>query len=131
MKALVIHEIKQFPRWEEISAPEPKTDEVVVSIKAAALNRRDYWITQGMYPGMMPQGQFGMPHMGMAGMGMPGQQPQQQQQQAPQQQQQPGGGGGDAAAAGGGGMDQMSQQMTMGQQGQVQQAQGGPAGGQW
>ena len=26
--------------------------EVVVKLKAAALNRRDYWITQGMYPGI-------------------------------------------------------------------------------
>lgn len=26
--------------------------EVVVRLKAAALNRRDYWITQGMYPGI-------------------------------------------------------------------------------
>ena len=26
--------------------------EVLVAIKAAALNRRDFWITQGMYPGV-------------------------------------------------------------------------------
>jgi zinc-binding alcohol dehydrogenase/oxidoreductase len=32
----------------------PATDEAVVQLKAAALNRRDDWITQGMYPGIEP-----------------------------------------------------------------------------
>ncbi len=30
----------------------PGSGEVVVALRAAALNRRDYWITQGMYPGI-------------------------------------------------------------------------------
>ena len=33
---------------------QPEPDEVLVQIRAAALNRRDYWITQGMYPGIEP-----------------------------------------------------------------------------
>ena len=62
----------------------------------------------GMYPGMMPQAQYGMPPMGMMS-GMP-----------PASQEGGGSGGG------GSGMDQMSQQMQMGQPGQ-----GGPPSGQW
>ena len=67
MKALVIHEVKQYPHWEEISAPEPKGNEVIVSIKAAALNRRDYWITQGMYPGIVYPGVLGSDGAGLVG----------------------------------------------------------------
>ncbi|MDP7016340.1 MAG: medium chain dehydrogenase/reductase family protein, partial [Pirellulaceae bacterium] len=29
----------------------PEHGEVVIDVRAAALNRRDYWITQGLYPG--------------------------------------------------------------------------------
>ncbi len=32
--------------------PTPQADEVLIELHAAALNRRDYWITQGMYPGI-------------------------------------------------------------------------------
>ena len=35
--------------WEDISSPEPAENEVVVSIKAAALNFPDYLIVQGLY----------------------------------------------------------------------------------
>ena len=31
---------------------DPGQGEVTVALKAAALNRRDYWITQGLYPGI-------------------------------------------------------------------------------
>ena len=34
--------------WEDISSPEPAENEVVVSIKAAALNFPDYLIVQGL-----------------------------------------------------------------------------------
>lgn len=36
----------------EVEKPVPQTDEVLVQIKAAALNRRDYWITAGKYAGI-------------------------------------------------------------------------------
>jgi NADPH:quinone reductase-like Zn-dependent oxidoreductase len=32
----------------------PNAGEVIVKLKAAALNRRDYWITVGLYPGINP-----------------------------------------------------------------------------
>jgi NADPH2:quinone reductase len=35
--------------WEDINSPEPAENEVVVSIKAAALNFPDYLIVQGLY----------------------------------------------------------------------------------
>ena len=35
--------------WEDIETPEPGENEVVVSIKAAALNFPDYLIVQGLY----------------------------------------------------------------------------------
>jgi NADPH:quinone reductase-like Zn-dependent oxidoreductase len=52
MRALILHELKQPLREEERADLEPASNQVVVQLKAAALNRRDYWITQGMYPGI-------------------------------------------------------------------------------
>ena len=37
---------------EERPELQPAAGEAVVQIRAAALNRRDWWITQGMYPGI-------------------------------------------------------------------------------
>ena len=54
MKALTLNEIKAPLRIEDRASLTPGSDEVVVRLKAAALNRRDYWITQGMYPGIEP-----------------------------------------------------------------------------
>ncbi len=54
MKAVVLHE-KGGPEKlniEEIPTPEPDANEVRVKLKTSALNRRDYWITLGMYPGL-------------------------------------------------------------------------------
>ncbi len=67
MKALVIREVKQFPNWEEITSPAPKPDEVIVNIKAGALNRRDYFITQGLYPGIVYPGVLGSDGAGLVG----------------------------------------------------------------
>lgn len=41
-----------------VPVPEPKSDEALVQIFAAALNRRDYFITQNLYPliEVLPQG---------------------------------------------------------------------------
>ena len=37
---------------EEIPNPKPAAGEILVNIKRAALNRRDVFITQGLYPGI-------------------------------------------------------------------------------
>ena len=50
MKALVLAELKQPLQLQERPDPQPGPGELVVSLEAAALNRRDYWITQGLYP---------------------------------------------------------------------------------
>lgn len=52
MKALVLQETHQPLALEERPRLEPGHGEAVVTLKAAALNRRDYWITQGLYPGI-------------------------------------------------------------------------------
>ena len=54
MKALVLNATQQPLEVEERQALKAAPGEVVVQVKAAALNRRDYWITQGMYPGIEP-----------------------------------------------------------------------------
>ncbi|MHC4326317.1 MAG: alcohol dehydrogenase catalytic domain-containing protein, partial [Planctomycetota bacterium] len=52
MKALVLNEVKQPLVLQELPSPKTGKDQVIVKLKAAALNRRDYWITQGLYPGI-------------------------------------------------------------------------------
>ena len=52
MKALVLNEVKQPLILQERPSPKAGKDQVIVKLKAAALNRRDYWITQGLYPGI-------------------------------------------------------------------------------
>lgn len=54
MKALVFKEIKKPLELIERPGLAPQSGQVVVALKAAALNRRDYWITQGLYPGVNP-----------------------------------------------------------------------------
>jgi NADPH:quinone reductase-like Zn-dependent oxidoreductase len=54
MKAVVLHE-KGEPenlKYEDWPEPEPRPGEVVVKLKAAALNHRDVWIRKGMYAGL-------------------------------------------------------------------------------
>lgn len=52
MRCMVLRELKT-PLVAEVREPlEPAEGQVVVRLHAAALNRRDYWITQGMYPGI-------------------------------------------------------------------------------
>ncbi len=52
MKAIRLQQIggPQNLRIEEIERPVPREDEVLVRVRAAALNRRDVFITQGLYP---------------------------------------------------------------------------------
>lgn len=49
LKALVLNVLHQPLSFQEISAPAPAGDQVVVELRAAALNRRDFFITQGLY----------------------------------------------------------------------------------
>ena len=53
MKALVLKSSEK-PELEiaDIERPSPGHGEVLVRMKAAALNRRDLFITMGMYPGL-------------------------------------------------------------------------------
>ena len=52
MKALVLEAKDQPLAWKEVDKPTLQPGEVLVQIKAAALNRRDYWITIGKYAGI-------------------------------------------------------------------------------
>jgi NADPH:quinone reductase-like Zn-dependent oxidoreductase len=52
MKALVLEEVKCPLQLEQRDDLVPGPGEAIIALKAAALNRRDYWITQGMYPGI-------------------------------------------------------------------------------
>lgn len=52
MKALVLKATHQPLLLEERPALKPAPQEVIVQLRAAALNRRDYFITQGLYPGV-------------------------------------------------------------------------------
>ncbi len=53
MKALqLVDEESDKIAFREIPVPEPGANEVRITLKAAALNRRDQWCRQGMYPGI-------------------------------------------------------------------------------
>ena len=52
MKALVFKEAKTPLAYQDFSLPDPEAGQVVVNIKAAALNHRDNWIVKGQYPGL-------------------------------------------------------------------------------
>jgi len=54
VKALTLNAIKEPLVFEDRASLQPGPQEVVVQVQAAALNRRDYWITQGQYPGIKP-----------------------------------------------------------------------------
>jgi len=56
MKAVRLHELEgpEGLRYEDVPDPEPGQDEIVVRLRNAALNRRDLFATQGMYPGVKP-----------------------------------------------------------------------------
>ncbi|MCA9178453.1 MAG: zinc-binding dehydrogenase [Planctomycetales bacterium] len=54
MKAFVLREVKSPLVAEQRPDLRPGPQQVVVRLHAAAVNRRDYWITQGLYPGIEP-----------------------------------------------------------------------------
>ncbi|MDQ4106221.1 MAG: zinc-binding dehydrogenase [Actinomycetota bacterium] len=53
MKAMRLHELEgpESLRYEDVPGPEPGPGEIVVRLRAAALNRRDVFATRGQYPG--------------------------------------------------------------------------------
>jgi zinc-binding alcohol dehydrogenase/oxidoreductase len=57
MKAMVLHEIggPEKLRYEDAPDPEPGPGETLVRLHAAALNRRDVFVTRGQYPGAKPE----------------------------------------------------------------------------
>ncbi|MBM4761766.1 zinc-binding dehydrogenase [Bacillus sp. B15-48] len=54
MKAIVLRELggPKQASYEEVEVPAPKENEVLIRLKYASLNRRDLFITYGMYPGI-------------------------------------------------------------------------------
>src|ERR687896_333027 len=56
MKAMVLHELggPDSLSFEDAPDPEPGSGETVVRLNAAALNRRDVFVTRGQYPGAKP-----------------------------------------------------------------------------
>lgn len=54
MKAVVLRELggPNKLQIEDVNVPKPKENEVLIRVKYAALNRRDVFITYGLYPGM-------------------------------------------------------------------------------
>jgi zinc-binding alcohol dehydrogenase/oxidoreductase len=56
MKAVRLHELEGPDElvYEEVPEPEPGPGETLVRLRAAALNRRDLFATQGQYPGVTP-----------------------------------------------------------------------------
>src|SRR5918992_765021 len=56
MKAVRLHELEGPDElvYEEVPEPEAGSGETVVRLRAAALNRRDLFATQGQYPGVTP-----------------------------------------------------------------------------
>ena len=53
MKALQLTDINQGPQYIEIPMPKRRPGEVLIKLKASALNRRDVWIRRGQYPGII------------------------------------------------------------------------------
>ncbi|RYE20307.1 MAG: alcohol dehydrogenase [Sphingobacteriales bacterium] len=52
MKAIILEGLDKPLVLKEVDKPIPQAGEVLVQLKAASLNRRDWWITQGKYAGI-------------------------------------------------------------------------------
>jgi zinc-binding alcohol dehydrogenase/oxidoreductase len=52
IKALVLKALNTYPAIGELELPALKDGMAEIEVKAVALNRRDYYITQGLYPGV-------------------------------------------------------------------------------
>lgn len=53
MKALVLQELKTAVSCQEIAIPQIQTGQALIKLHAAAMNHRDVYITQGLYPGVV------------------------------------------------------------------------------
>jgi len=51
MKAVELNDNKEL-RIVDTEKPSPQANEVLVRVKASALNHRELWIAKGLYPGM-------------------------------------------------------------------------------
>ncbi len=67
MKALVFREANAPLELSEIEVQTTDAAHVRVTLKAAALNHRDVWITKGLYPGIVPDVVVGSDGAGMLG----------------------------------------------------------------
>ncbi|GAA4930453.1 quinone oxidoreductase family protein [Mucilaginibacter defluvii] len=65
MKAIVLEGLNQPLTIKDIDKPVPQPGEVLVQLKAASLNRRDWWITQGKYAGISYPSVIGSDGAGM------------------------------------------------------------------
>ncbi|MCA9996202.1 MAG: zinc-binding dehydrogenase [Anaerolineales bacterium] len=54
MKAVVFTGVGEPLAYQEMPAPQPADHHIIVTLKAAALNHRDNWMTKGKYPGLRP-----------------------------------------------------------------------------
>jgi zinc-binding alcohol dehydrogenase/oxidoreductase len=52
MKALLLTENNQYPTLSVVPEPEVGQGQMLVKVKAAALNHRDVWVAKGKYPGI-------------------------------------------------------------------------------
>ncbi|MBX2840615.1 MAG: zinc-binding dehydrogenase [Flammeovirgaceae bacterium] len=52
MRAIILNRLHEPPDFAEAKIPEITDSEVLVKLKAAALNHRDVWVQKGLYPGM-------------------------------------------------------------------------------
>ena len=52
MKALIVNQLNAPPVYADMPGPQAKKNEALVNIRAAALNHRDLFITQGLYAGI-------------------------------------------------------------------------------
>ncbi len=52
MKALIVKQLNAPPEWADVPEPQPAKGEALVHLRAAALNHRDLFITQGQYAGI-------------------------------------------------------------------------------
>lgn len=67
MQALIFEALHAPLRYGEYPDPQPQAGEVLVEIRAAALNHRDVWITRGQYPGIRMPAILGSDGAGLLG----------------------------------------------------------------
>ena len=67
MKSLSLLEIGKPVQYTDSPEPALKEDQVLVDLKASALNHRDVWITKGMYPGITTPMILGSDGVGQVG----------------------------------------------------------------